>query len=82
MDGIARWAYDALSSYRDGTILAVWPDGSMTQEGFGFRGRRDDGRLVEPVATFPAKSPLSYSEMRKRVHDGFVRRGLLPHPRA
>ena len=81
VDGIARWAFESLASQPDGTILAVWPDGSMTQEGFGFRGRRENGRLIEPVATFPAKTHLSYHGVHKRLHDGFVRRGLLPQPR-
>jgi CubicO group peptidase (beta-lactamase class C family) len=78
VDGIARSAFEALAKQPDGTILAVWSNGSTTQEGFGFRGRRDNGRLVEPVATFPAKTPLSFYEIRKRVEVAFVRRGLLP----
>lgn len=78
MEGIARWAYEALPAMRAGTVLAIWPDGSTSVEGFGFRGRREDGRLVEPVASFPAQSTASFRDLRRRVVLGFVRRGLLP----
>ena len=78
VEGIARWAYEALPAMRAGTVLAIWPDGSMSEEGFGFRGRREDGRLVEPVVSFPGGVTTSFWDVRRRVVLGFVRRGLLP----
>jgi hypothetical protein len=79
VEGIARWAYEALPAMHAGTVLAIWHDGSMSEEGFGFRGRRqEDGRLVEPVASFPGRVTTNFWEVRRRVLLGFVRRGLLP----
>ena len=78
VEGIARWAYEALAAMRAGTVLAIWPDGSMSEEGFGFRGRRVEKDLFEPVASFPAQSTMSLRELRRRLLLGFVRHGRLP----
>jgi hypothetical protein len=75
--GIARWACDALSGMRAGTIVAVWADGSMSSEGLGFQGRRDSGRVLEPVATFPAGSMLSFHEIHATLLAAYEKHGLL-----
>src|SRR4029078_13110919 len=36
VEAIARLVYDRLETMRAGRVLAVWPDGTVTEEGFGF----------------------------------------------
>jgi len=58
-------------------VFAVWPDGEVTEEGFGFRGvRRPDGSLEEPVATFVSGARLSPDKIRARIERGARSRGL------
>jgi hypothetical protein len=74
LEALARSAYGALAQQPAGTILAVWHDGSFTREGFGFRWRQADGKMIEPVVTFPSKSAISYEELRRRLVDAFGNR--------
>lgn len=79
VEGICREVYDSLAVTRAGMVLAIWRDGSVTTEGFGFRGRRrSDGSLIEPVASFPGRASLTYYEVLQRLLAGFRRHGLLP----
>lgn len=78
VEDVAREVFERLSRERDGTILAIWKDGSVTVEDFGFRGRRTATGRIEPVITFPSKSPLTYHEVEQRLTAALQRRGLLP----
>lgn len=79
VEGISREVFDALADTRAGMVLAIWRDGSVTAEGFGFRGRRrSDGTIIEPVASFPGRASLTYFEVLQRLLAGFRRHGLLP----
>lgn len=79
IDTIARDVYDLLGRERDGMVIAVWGDGTVEVVGFGYRGHKDpDGVWHEPVASFPAKAPKTYHEVRERIALGLRRHGLLP----
>ena len=78
LEEVAREVYERLAKERDGRILAVWKDGSITVEGFGYRGKRTPDGIIEPVVTYPAKAPMSYEEVLERLERGLERRGLLP----
>ncbi|MCC7365418.1 MAG: hypothetical protein IT303_13715 [Dehalococcoidia bacterium] len=79
IDQVARDVYDRVRSERDGTVIAVWGDGGVEVVGFGYRGRRThDGAWLEPIASVPAKAPITYHEIRTRIERGLRRHGLLP----
>lgn len=78
VEDVAREVFERLSRERDGTILAVWKDGEITVEDFGFRGRRTAAGRIEPIVTFPAKAPLTYYDVEQRLTAALQRRGLLP----
>jgi hypothetical protein len=78
LEALARSVYNALAQQPAGTILAVWRNGSFTREGFGFRWHQAEGKMIEPVVTFPSKSAISYRELRKRLTDAFRIAGLVP----
>ena len=79
VEEVAREIYERLSQELDGMVIAVWADGTVEVVGFGFRGRRDaEGAWHEPVATYPAKSPMSYREVLERLERGLQKHGHLP----
>lgn len=78
VEDVAREVFERLPRERDGTVLAVWKDGTITVEDFGFRGRRTTSGRLEPIVTYPAKAPLSYYEVEQRLVAGLRRHGLLP----
>jgi hypothetical protein len=74
LETLARTVFEALAEQPAGTILAVWHDGSFTCEGFGFRWRQADGRIIEPFVTFRSKSAITYRELRQKLADAFQHR--------
>jgi len=68
VEAIARLVYDRLETMRAGRVLAVWPDGTVTEEGFGFPGQRRRGDGWESAVTsFPAGTQMSYYDMLQRL---------------
>jgi hypothetical protein len=75
LESIASELYNRIRTERDGRVLAVWFDGSITVESFAFR----DGRWLaregwEPaLLSIPAKAPLSYREILDRLQIAIAR---------
>src|SRR6185312_14853061 len=68
VEAIARLVYDRLGTMRAGRVLAVWADGTITEEGFGFPGQRRSGDGWESAVTsFPAGTQMSYYDMLQRL---------------
>ncbi|MGE5595921.1 MAG: hypothetical protein ACM3S1_07795 [Hyphomicrobiales bacterium] len=79
VEAVAEDVYRMMRENRYGTVIAVWKDGSITVEGFAFRGRRQpDGARIEPIVTYPSKASLTYREVLERLIAGLQRHGLLP----
>ncbi len=55
---LASTVFEALASAPLGSVVAVWPDGSVsTHRSLGFRHRKlADGRFEEPLTSFVARS--------------------------
>jgi hypothetical protein len=67
-EDVVRDLYERLKTERAGTVLALWPDGGVTVEGFGFHRQRErDGVMVDPLLTVPAKSPITFRELLERL---------------
>jgi hypothetical protein len=77
---LAARAVDTLARLQGGAVLVVWDDASMTTESLGFRGRREAGRLIEPLEAFPAGGLLSYHEVHERLLVACRAHGLLTPP--
>ncbi|MBI2766511.1 MAG: hypothetical protein HYX53_11455 [Chloroflexi bacterium] len=76
---VARELYERIQTERAGTVLAVWADGSITVEGYGFFARpHRDGHLRRPLASYPAKTSISYHDVLGRLLDGLREHGLIP----
>ncbi|MCK9520660.1 MAG: hypothetical protein M0R74_16795 [Dehalococcoidia bacterium] len=75
LDDVATELYSRLRTERDGRVLAVWLDGTITVEPFSFRdGRRHPGGEWEPVLlSLPAKAPLSFREIMDRLQLALAR---------
>jgi hypothetical protein len=74
---VAARTVDTLARLTNGMLLAVWEDGTVTPESPGFAGRRDGGRITQPVETFAAGSLMSFHEVQTRLLVAYRGRGLM-----
>ncbi len=72
---IAEELHARLHKERDGSVLAVWYDGSITVEQFSFReGRRlPDGSWEPSLVSIPAKAPLTVRDILARLEAAVAR---------
>jgi|GEM_PF-2913467 len=75
LDGLAEELHARLQQERDGSVLAVWYDGSITVEPFSFReGRRlPDGSWEPSLISIPAKASLTVHDIRTRLEHALAR---------
>ena len=77
LDDLTACVAARLRVARGVTVFALWRDGSVTEEGLGFRKRgQADGRMDEPLATFVSGRALTSETIRERIAEAMRRRGL------
>lgn len=79
LDDLVRSVEARLRVSHGSQAFAVWPDGSVTEEAFGFRHREhQNGQLQVPLATFQSDKRMSQAFIRELITIGLRARGLLP----
>jgi hypothetical protein len=74
VDEMARRIRPVVAQMPMNRVLAVWADGSITDEVFSFVERAaPQGGRIRPVATFVGGLQLSHSEMVERLDRGLER---------
>jgi hypothetical protein len=83
-EDVAARVFELMQLEHPRRVIAVWPDGSITVEDFGFYGRRRQDRSWDvPLLSFPAGSMASEHEILQRLRERLRLRALLrPAPPA